>query len=56
VIWLDLFARFFVLAGLGFLLLVGIAILTQPGDEYSCAPDDSDEQDVWDDDDLREAS
>lgn len=50
-IWLNLFAHFFVLAGLGFLALCVIGIFTPPAD-YSSATADSgdawDEGDAWD--------
>lgn len=38
--WRDLIAEGVVIGGLGFLLLCGIAIVMQPGDDFSCAAAD----------------
>lgn len=42
--WLDLLARGWELIVVGFILIVGAAIWVGPGDDYSCAPSEDDEE------------
>lgn len=49
-LWIDLLGRAWQLIAAGVLLAVIVAICLGPGDDYSCAPTDEDEDDTaaWD--------